>query len=149
MAGTAKPEPGSRVSSLAWCQPLRSVDREVAGRNASERIDSPDPQGSAAKSNVIEVADPIPLRGTGRLDIRVKTGHKGSKKLGVQKGCRRIVKKCLFSQELATYLLASEKEDIVGQRRVCAKLRQGNRTALYLRVSTADQKPDLQDDGLR
>jgi hypothetical protein len=24
---------------------------------------SPDPQGSAAKSNVIEVADPIPLRG--------------------------------------------------------------------------------------
>jgi DNA invertase Pin-like site-specific DNA recombinase len=43
----------------------------------------------------------------------------------------------------------SAKEDIVGQRRVCAKLRQGNRTALYLRVSTADQKPDLQDDGLR
>src|SRR3954452_2152355 len=28
--------------------------------------------------------------------------------LGVQKGCRRIVKKCLFSQELATYLLASD-----------------------------------------
>jgi DNA invertase Pin-like site-specific DNA recombinase len=43
----------------------------------------------------------------------------------------------------------SAKEDIVGQRRVCAKLRHGNRTALYLRVSTADQKPDLQDDGLR
>ena len=43
----------------------------------------------------------------------------------------------------------SAMEDIVGQRRVCAKRRQGNRTALYLRVSTADQKPDLQDDGLR
>src|SRR4051794_19892169 len=43
----------------------------------------------------------------------------------------------------------SAKEDIVGQRRVSAKPRQGNRTALYLRVSTADQKPDLQDDGLR
>jgi DNA invertase Pin-like site-specific DNA recombinase len=43
----------------------------------------------------------------------------------------------------------SAKEDIVGQRRVCPKPRQGNRTALYLRVSTADQKPDLQDDGLR
>src|SRR3954454_21617594 len=38
----AKPEPGSRVSSLAWCQPLRSVDRKVAGRNASERINSPE-----------------------------------------------------------------------------------------------------------
>src|SRR3954467_5865779 len=62
MAATAKPEPGSRVSRLAWCQPLRSVDRKVAGRNASERMVSPDPQGSAAKSNVIEVADPISLR---------------------------------------------------------------------------------------
>ena len=28
-------------------------------------------------------------RCTGRLNIRVETGHKGSKKLGVQKGCRR------------------------------------------------------------
>lgn len=43
----------------------------------------------------------------------------------------------------------STKEDIVGQKRVSARLRQGNRTALYLRVSTVDQKPDLQDDGLR
>jgi DNA invertase Pin-like site-specific DNA recombinase len=43
----------------------------------------------------------------------------------------------------------SAKEDIVGRRRVPAKPRQGNRTALYLRVSTADQKPDLQDDRLR
>src|SRR3954470_16025398 len=42
MAATAKPEPGSRVSSLAWGQPLRSVDRKGAGRNASERIDSPE-----------------------------------------------------------------------------------------------------------
>jgi hypothetical protein len=38
----AKPEPGSRVSSLAWCQPLRSVDRKGVGRSASERSDSPD-----------------------------------------------------------------------------------------------------------
>ena len=30
-----------------------------------------------------------------------------------------------------------------------AKGRDGTRTALYLRVSTADQKPDLQYDGLR
>ena len=55
------------------------------------------------------------VRPSGRLNIRVKTGHKGSKKLGVQKGCRRIVKKCLFSQELATYLLASEKVNFSGQ----------------------------------
>jgi AAHS family benzoate transporter-like MFS transporter len=60
--------------------------------------------------------------GSGRLNIRVKTGHKGSKKLGVQKGCRRIVKKCLFSQELATYLLASEKVNLLGQHPASAQL---------------------------
>src|SRR3954471_16699659 len=72
MATAAKPEPGSCVSSLAWCQPLRSGDRKVAGRNASERIDSPDPQGSAAKSNVIEVADPIALRGRLHLGTAIR-----------------------------------------------------------------------------
>ena len=35
------------------------------------------------------------------------------------------------------------------RRRAAAKPRHGTRTALYLRVSTADQKPDLQDDDLR
>src|SRR3954452_21487657 len=60
---------------------------------------------------------------TGRLNIRAKTGHKGSKKLGVQKGCRRIVKKCLFSQELATYLLASEKVSLTGRHTVFQRLR--------------------------
>src|SRR5688572_11287707 len=59
---------------------------------------------------------------TGRLNIRVKSGHKGSKKLGVQKGCRRIVKKCLFSQELATYLLASEKVNLLGRHPASARL---------------------------
>src|SRR3954451_10420204 len=87
MAATAKPEPGSRVSSLAWCQPLRSVDRKVAGRNASERIDSPDPQGSAAKSNVIEAADPIPLRGRQHPDTaawRVGRDASGVRTAGMQ-----------------------------------------------------------------
>src|SRR3954453_17644432 len=59
---------------------------------------------------------------SGRLNIRVKTDHKGSKKLGVQKGCRRIVKKCLFSQELATYLLASEKVSLTGRHAVFQRL---------------------------
>jgi hypothetical protein len=53
---------------------------------------------------------------SGRLNIRVKTRNKGGRKLGVQKGCRRFVKKCLFSQELATYLLASEKVNFSGQK---------------------------------
>ena len=44
---------------------------------------------------------------------------------------------------------ASEKADLVGRRRAATRTRQGNRTALYLRVSTADQKPHLQYDGLR
>ena len=43
----------------------------------------------------------------------------------------------------------SAKEYISGRRRRPRQARQGNRTALYLRVSTADQKPDLQYDGLR
>ena len=42
----------------------------------------------------------------------------------------------------------SAKENISGRKRVLSR-RQGNRTALYLRVSTADQKLDLQSDGLR
>jgi DNA invertase Pin-like site-specific DNA recombinase len=43
----------------------------------------------------------------------------------------------------------STKECLAGRRRAAPGLRRGNRTALYLRVSTADQKPDLQYDGLR
>jgi len=40
----------------------------------------------------------------------------------------------------------SGKEDISGRKR--GPIRPKNRTALYLRVSTPDQKPDLQYDGL-
>ncbi len=43
----------------------------------------------------------------------------------------------------------SAKEYHSGRRRAASKAHQGTRTALYLRVSTADQKPDLQYDGLR
>ena len=43
----------------------------------------------------------------------------------------------------------SAKEYLAGRRRAAPTPRQGTRTALYLRVSTADQKPDLQYDGLR
>jgi predicted site-specific integrase-resolvase len=43
----------------------------------------------------------------------------------------------------------STKENLSGRRRTAAKPSPGTRTALYLRVSTTDQKPDLQYDGLR
>jgi DNA invertase Pin-like site-specific DNA recombinase len=43
----------------------------------------------------------------------------------------------------------SAKESLAGHKRATATPRHGTRTALYLRVSTADQKPDLQYDGLR
>ena len=43
----------------------------------------------------------------------------------------------------------SAKEYIYGRKRRVNSPRQGIRTAIYLRVSTADQKPDLQYDGLR
>ena len=43
----------------------------------------------------------------------------------------------------------SAKDHLYGRKRRPSKGREGTRTALYLRVSTADQKPDLQYDGLR
>ena len=43
----------------------------------------------------------------------------------------------------------SAKADLAGRNRATVTRRHGTRTALYLRVSTADQKPDLQYDGLR
>ncbi len=45
--------------------------------------------------------------------------------------------------------MLSTKEYHSGRRRAAASRRTGIRTALYLRVSTAEQKPDLQYDGLR
>ena len=45
--------------------------------------------------------------------------------------------------------IVSEKERLAGRRRGAPGPSRGTRTALYLRVSTADQKPDLQYDGLR
>src|SRR3954468_19652134 len=52
-------------------------------------------------------------------------------------------------KDLAGHGRVSEKELITGRRRAAAKPRHGTRTALSMRVSTADQKPDLQDDNLR
>jgi DNA invertase Pin-like site-specific DNA recombinase len=43
----------------------------------------------------------------------------------------------------------SRKEYLSGRSRTTTTRRHGSRTALYLRVSTANQKPDLQYDGLR
>jgi DNA invertase Pin-like site-specific DNA recombinase len=45
--------------------------------------------------------------------------------------------------------LVSVKEHLSGRKRRPSKGQEGTRTALYLRVSTPDQKPDLQFDGLR
>jgi hypothetical protein len=45
--------------------------------------------------------------------------------------------------------LMSTKEYLSGRKRRPSKGQDGTRAALYLRVSTADQKPDLQYDGLR
>lgn len=42
----------------------------------------------------------------------------------------------------------SEKEFLTGQRGRASGPQPGNRAALYLRVSTAGQRPDLQQDGL-
>ena len=51
-------------------------------------------------------------------------------------------------KDLAGHGRVSEKEFLSGRKRAAAKPRPGTRTALYMRVSTADQKPDLQYDDL-
>src|SRR3954462_13434424 len=52
-------------------------------------------------------------------------------------------------KDLAGHGRVSEKDFLSGRKRAAAKPRPGPRTALSMRVSTADQKPDLQDDDLR
>jgi tryptophan 2,3-dioxygenase len=52
-------------------------------------------------------------------------------------------------KDLADNGRTSEKEYLSGRKRPTPKAPHGTRTALYLRVSTAEQKPDLQYDGLR
>ena len=42
----------------------------------------------------------------------------------------------------------SGKEHLSGRKRRSSKEQDGTRAALYLRVSTAEQRPDLQHDGL-
>ena len=62
--------------------------------------------------------------GRGRVGIRVKSSHKPKWPL-------------------------SRKAYLSGRKRRPATAQDGTRAAFYLRVSTADQKPDLQYDGLR
>src|SRR3954465_13563590 len=52
-------------------------------------------------------------------------------------------------KDLAGHGRVSGKEFLAGRKRAAAKPRPAARTALYMRVSTADQKPGLQDDDLR
>src|SRR3954471_13818134 len=61
----------------------------------------------------------------------------------------RKIKLLFPDRPLAGHGRVSEKEFLSGRKRAAAKPRPGTRTALYMRVSTADQKPDLQDDDLR
>jgi DNA invertase Pin-like site-specific DNA recombinase len=54
---------------------------------------------------------------------------------------------CLY--DLAQFGQPNPEKLLTGRAPGAALPRNGSRTALYLRVSTADQKPDLQYDGLR
>ncbi len=56
--------------------------------------------------------------------------------------------KCLIYQDRHGRIGLADKVNIIG-RAIQTDMLQKNRAALYLRVSTADQKPDLQFDGLR
>jgi DNA invertase Pin-like site-specific DNA recombinase len=65
-----------------------------------------------------------------------------------EKGFAPTARKCLIYQDRRGRIWLAEKVNILG-RAIHSKLPSKNRTALYLWVSKADQKPDLQFDGLR
>ena len=67
----------------------------------------------------------------------------------VQKWLCRCRERSARFQRDRRWLPLSAKAYFYGRKRRAATARDGTRTALYLRVSTADQKPDLQYDGLR
>jgi hypothetical protein len=52
-----------------------------------------------------------------------------------------------FALALANARIAAASASVTGRKRRLVG-QQGTRTAIYLRVSTAEQKPDLQHDGL-
>src|SRR4051794_29681237 len=95
----------------------------------------------------------------GQLRIRAKSAHKlddcgiGARSIAVmmrpEKGAPERRYGACSLKDLAGRGRVSEKEFLSGRKRAAAKPRPGTRTALYMRVSTADQKPDLQDDDLR
>jgi DNA invertase Pin-like site-specific DNA recombinase len=66
-----------------------------------------------------------------------------------EKGSPKRLGEAYDLKEIGGSRSVSTKEHLSGRRRATIKPPQGIRTALYLRVSTADQKPDLQYDGLR
>jgi DNA invertase Pin-like site-specific DNA recombinase len=65
-----------------------------------------------------------------------------------EKGFAPAARKCLIYHGRRGRIWLAEKVYIFG-RMFHRKMPVSNRTAIYLRVSTADQKPDLQFDGLR
>ncbi len=65
-----------------------------------------------------------------------------------EKGVASAARKCLIYHDWRGRIWLAEKVYILG-RKIHGKMPTNNRTAIYLRVSTADQKPDLQFDGLR
>jgi hypothetical protein len=65
-----------------------------------------------------------------------------------EKGFAATDEKCLFYQLQNGEIRLAEKVNIFG-RTIHRRMSTKSRTALYMRVSTADQKPDLQFDDLR
>jgi len=66
-----------------------------------------------------------------------------------RKGSPERAQEAYILEGLEGGISVSAKEYLYGRKRRPPRVRDGTRTALYLRVSTPDQKPDLQYDGLR
>ncbi len=66
-----------------------------------------------------------------------------------EKGAPERQRRACGLKDLAGSGSVSVKECLSGRKRAAVTRQHGTRTALYLRVSTADQKADLQYDGLR
>src|SRR6186997_2146102 len=66
-----------------------------------------------------------------------------------EKGSPKRLSEAYNLKEIGGSSSVSAKAYLSGRKRRAVTARDGTRAALYLRVSTADQKPDLQYDGLR
>ena len=87
----------------------------------------------------------------GQPRTRARVGRAVDRCHGVSgKGCAEAVRRSIsVLKGIGGTIRCPQRNTFLDESAGAPTARHGTRTALYLRVSTADQKPDLQYDGLR